>query len=203
MRSSGISSTALMPTRSGRERAAELVHVDEPVHVLPVDEELHDDRRIDRVAADGDEVADVLQHLVEQRGLDLHHPRVVGGVGGVEREDHLARLVVDQPVRDLAGQRDAVRREVVDDDVLRGEVVEDVEDVAVEERIAAAGEAHGLQPALDQLVDEIRELRERDRLLRAQVLLVAEVAGHVAAVGEVELGVHRARASAGWPRSPR
>jgi len=102
----------------GREVGAELVHVHEAMQVGLVEEELHDDGGEDRVAAHGDEVANVLQHFVEQRGLDLHHPRVIAGVGGIEREDDLTRLVVHQPPRHLGGQGHAVGGEVVDNDIL-------------------------------------------------------------------------------------
>ena len=53
----------------GAERAAELVHVDEAVDVVPVDQELDDDRRIDRVAADGEEVRMFSSTLSNSAGL--------------------------------------------------------------------------------------------------------------------------------------
>ena len=135
-----------------------------------------------------------VQHAVEERRLDLHHAVVVVAVDRVERDVDLAGAVGDQPVGDLRGQRDAVRRQVVDHHAARLEVVEDGADLLVVERIAAARQAHRAQPAVDHAVDQLTRLLGGDLDLRARVLLVAEVAGDVAAVGEVELGVDRAAA---------
>ena len=68
---------------------------------------------------------------------------------------------------------------------------EDVVDLAMKERIAAAGEPDRSQAVLRHLIDQLSRLLDGDLLFGAQVLLVAEVAGHVAAIGEVELGVDR------------
>ena len=61
----------------------------------------------------------------------------------------------------------------------------------MKEWITAAGESHGLETTFDQLVDEVGELGKRDRFFGPKVLLVAEIAGHIAAVREVELRMHR------------
>src|SRR5579864_6699201 len=117
---------------------------------------------------------------------------VVGGVGGVEREDDLAAAVVDQVPGHLGAEQGAVRRQVVDHHAARRQLVEDVQDLAMEQRVAAARQAHGAQPARHQLVEQVGDALERQLLPGAHVLLVAEVAGDVAAVGEVELDVQRA-----------
>ena len=57
----------------------------------------------------------------------------------------------------------------------------------MEKRIAAAGEPNGAKTIAGHLIDQVTEARKRNLLFRAQALLIAEVAGHIAAVREVEL----------------
>ena len=132
---------------------------------------------------------DVLDDHVEHRGPRLHHPRVVLAVGGVQRHEDLARVPRDEAPGDLGAEERRVRGQVVDDDVPQREVVEHAADLAVREGIAAAAQPHRAQSGAGELVDESADVLERELVGRADVLLVAEVAGDVAAVRQVELEV--------------
>ncbi len=68
-------------------------------------------------------------------------------------------------------------------------MIQHLADFTMEERITAAGQPHGFQPAGSQLVDELRRALQGQLFFGAQVLLVAEVAGHVAAIRQVQLDV--------------
>ena len=174
------------------ERAAEGVHARDLPEILPVHQELHDDARQLSGRPLGQKPPDVREDPSEGAEGHLHHAVVVLLVHGIHGENDLARLAGDQAPRDLAPEQGAVGREIVDQDAAGVEVVEKVEDSGVKERVAAARHPHGAQAAVGQLVHEPLQVRQRDLVLGANVLLVAEVAGDVAPVGDVDLGVDRA-----------
>ena len=95
----------------------------------------------------------------------------------------------DEAPRDLGPEQGPVGGEVVDEHAAGVEMIEEVENAGVKERVASARHAHRLEPSFGQLVDEALQVGQRDLVLGANVLLVAEVAGDVAPVGDVDLGV--------------
>ena len=125
----------------------------------------------------------------ERAERHLHHAVVVLLVHGIHGKDDLPRLAGDEAPRDLPPEKGAVGREVVDQDSAGVEVVEELQDARVKERVAAARHPHGPEAAIGQLVHQALQVRQRDLVLRPDVLLVAEVAGDVAPVGDVDLGV--------------
>jgi hypothetical protein len=139
-----------------------------------------------------DQSADVPEDPVEGSERHPHHAVIVGVVHGIEGKDDLPRPPRDQPPGDLGPEQRAVGREIVDDDSAQGEVVQELQDVPVEEGVAASREPHRSQARRMELVHQADQVRQRDLVLGAHVLLVAEVAGHVAPVGDVELGVYGA-----------
>ena len=175
----------------GAKRPAELVHLGQALVVGAIEQELDYDIGVARLRARLHEMTDVGEDLVKDPRRDLHHPVVVRLVHRVQGDDHLAGLVVDEPPRDFGIQERAVGRQVVHDHAPRVEVIQEFQDIAVEEGISAAGDPDRLQPRLGQLVHERAQVLDGDLVLGADVLLVAEVAGDVAAVGQVDLGVDR------------
>jgi hypothetical protein len=175
----------------GAHAPRQRVHLRQGRVVLAIEEELHHDCGPLPLAAQLDELFDVRHDLVEHQPFDLHHPRVVGGVSGVEREEHFARGLFDQLLGDGRGQAEAVGGDVVDDQATLVNRVDDLRDLAMEQRIATAGQAHGTESARRHLIEDLADARVRDLLFRPHVHLIAEVAIDVAAIREVELQMPR------------
>ena len=169
----------------GAQAAAESVHLGKARVVLPVQEKLNDQAWIRGLAPDGDEMPDVVEDLVEDRRLHLHHPRVVGGIRSVQRDQDLARLSIHQAPGHCSGHPQAVGGDVVDDQAARVNVVDHLLDLAMKQRVATACEAHRAEPFARRFVDDLHHALQGHLIFGPHIHGIAEIAVDVAAIADV------------------